>query len=597
MATKKTSGTTKKKTSSTAKKKNTSKRVNNSTKNSNIKKTTKKKSTGNLAIKKTNSSKKPVTKKAEVVGEVNELEKVEVVEEKVSKEKKNKKEKIAKKKVEASKKTTKVKKEKKQKEPKEEKQVVIEDKKKEPVKDKKKDKKKETKKENKSKTKKANKKKEKLTVKFKKLSKPFKILIIVSIFCAFLLFVESILILNHKSFLERNNIYHDTYSSGYLDDDLLAVVGSSDFKHGNFNIRLKDNERGKLTVYNGKGEMVLQKIYKKGITTVFNSVVSVDDGYVVVGTGIFSEEELNKEAQEAFIIKYSKEGKILWEKFYQVLTNTSFSRVIKVKDGYVAVGQSIYANMEMGNHTTGGGIIVKYDNNGNEVWHSNHGGTKSGNFNDIVYVKDAYYVVGKDGTDWGNIVKFNESGEYEWHKNYAYTDEIGFTNIVYADNNLYVVGSKKILPEGVKDEDDRSTLNTDALFIKYDMDGNIVFEKTYGGSSYERYNSIAFYHNNFYIVGNTCSKDAGVKVITDKKDEMTGFIIRYDINGNILKKDALGGSNNDNLVDIVTDGISFYAIGYSNSKDGNITTGRSNGKDYHGRIIKLNNKFQKLFVK
>ena len=433
--------------------------------------------------------------------------------------------------------------------------------------------------------------------KSKGISKPFKIVIAISVICAIILIVEGILLLNHRSFLERNVVYHDTYTGGYLEDDVIALAGSTDFKHGNFNLRIKDNERAKITIYDDKGNVTLEKVYKKGITTTFNSILVVEDGYIAVGTGVFSKEELEKEAQEGLIVKFSKEGKVEWEKFYQVLTNTSFNKIIRVGDDFVVVGQSIYANMEMGNHTTGGAIIVKYDKNGNELWHNNHGGSKSGNFNDIVYVNGNYYAVGKDGTDWGNIVKFNGNGEYEWHKNYAYTDEIGFTSIVYADNALYVVGSKKILPEGITDDDDRSTLNTDALFLKYDMDGNLVFEKTYGGSSYERYNGLTFYHNNFYAVGHTCSNDAGVKVTTDKKDEMTGFIIRYDINANILKKEPLGGSNNDNLVDIVTDGISFYIIGYSNSKDGNMTVGHSNGKDYHGRLIKLNNKFQKLFVK
>ena len=50
---------------------------------------------------------------------------------------------------------------------------------------------------------------------------------------------------------------------------------------------------------------------------------------------------------------------------------------------------------------------------------------------------------------------------------------------------------------------------------------------------------------------------------------MTGLIVRYDINGNILKKEVLGGSNNDNLTNIATDGISFYVVGYSNSNNGN----------------------------
>ena len=250
----------------------------------------------------------------------------------------------------------------------------------------------------------------------------------------------------------------------------------------------------------------------------------------------------------------------------------------------------------MGNHTTGGGIIVKYGFDGKEQWHNNHGGTKSGSFNDIVKVGSDFYVVGKDGVDSANIVKFDKSGKYLWHKNYRYTDSLGFTGIVYEDNGLYVVGSKKILPEGTTDEDDRTTDNTDCLLVKYDLEGTIVFEKSFGGSSNERYNSIVSYHNNLYVVGHTTSTDAGLIIDTDGK-LLTGIAIRYDINGNILKKVVYGGSNNETLTDIVTDGVSLFVSGYSNSKDSSVGASHDNGKDYFGKIVKSDLKFRKLMVK
>ena len=432
--------------------------------------------------------------------------------------------------------------------------------------------------------------------KYKKLDTSYKVLLGAIIVCTIILALEGIMVLSHKKQVNDHKIFYDRYNSVALDGNNIVVVGTTDIKETEEEDNIKDNARGKITKYDNKGHIDFQKIYSNGIATAFNSVITEDDGYIVVGTGIFSKEEKETEGQEAVILKYSKEGELVWEKFYRVITNTSFSKVIKVSDGYVAVGQSIYANMEVGNHATGGAIIVKYDFNGNEVWHNNHGGSKSGNFNDVVEVNGDLYAVGKDATDWGNIVKYDKNGKYKWHKNYAYTDGNGFMGIAYQDNALYVVGSKKILPEGTGDEDDRTTLNTDALFIKYDLDGNIVFEKVFGGSSFERYNSIVAYHNNFYIVGHICSKDAGVKITNTTIDNMTGFIVRYDINGNILKKETLGGSKNDNLTDIKTDGISYYAVGYSNSKDGNIKTGKNNGKDYIGKVIKLNNKFRRMYV-
>lgn len=432
---------------------------------------------------------------------------------------------------------------------------------------------------------------------YKRLSKPIKWIVTVFVICSIILITEGIIFSLYNNKKNRNTVFHDSYNGVSADDSNVVVVGNSDFKHGAFNTYTKGNERGKIIKYDVNGNIIFEKAYDKGIATTFNSVLTTSDGYVVVGTGIFSKEEQKNEAKEAFIIKYDKDGEIIWEKFYQVLTDTSYNKVIEVSDGYIAVGQSIYANMELGNHTTGGGIIVKYDKEGNEQWHNNHGGTKSGCFNDIVQVGDGLYIAGKDGSDSGNLVKYNLGGEYQWHKNYSYTDSFGLTGITYLNNGLYVVGSKKVLKEGITENDDRTTENTDGLLIKYDLDGNIVFEKTFGGSGFERYNTIKAIHNNLYIVGHICSKDAGLKVINDDKEEMTGLIIKYDINGNILKKDTFGGSNNDNLVDIDTDNVSFYVVGYSNSKDGDLKATKSNGKDYYGKVIKLNNRFKKIYIK
>lgn len=421
-------------------------------------------------------------------------------------------------------------------------------------------------------------------------------LICISVICGLIILLEAGYFIYHQIERERNTIYYDSLNSLIIDDTDIVAVGSGNFKYSKYNDYTKGLEKAKFIKYDSSGEIIFEKMYDKGINTTFSSVISVDDGYIVVGSGEFSEEEQEEGGREAIIIKYDKEGNIVWEKYYQVVTNTRFNKVIATADGYVAIGQSIYANMEMGNHTTGGGIIVKYDLDGNEVWHNNHGGMKSGNFNDIVEVNGDFYVVGKDATDSGNLVKFNKDGEYQWHKNYSYTDGIGFTGIVSLDQALYVVGSKKILPEGTGDDDNRDTTNTDALLVKYDLNGEIIFEKNFGGSNYERYNSILAYRDELYVVGHTSSKDAGLKINTDG-ELMTGIIVRYDSEGNILKKEALGGSNNDNLTDITTDSVSLYISGYSNSDDGNITTAINNGKDYFGKMIKLDFKFRTLMIK
>ena len=430
----------------------------------------------------------------------------------------------------------------------------------------------------------------------KVLTKSTKIIIAAVSICLLILLFEGIYVLLNKKDNNSNVVYNDVLNSTAVDGNKYIVAGASDFHYSKIESE-NENTRGRLVKYDVNGKVVFEKIYEKGISSAFNYVLNIEDGYIVVGTGIFSEDEKKAGGKEAFIIKYDKNGEIVWEKFCKPLTDSSFNKVIEVSDGYVAVGQSIYANSELGNDTNGGGIIVKYDKDGNELWRGYHGGTKSGNFNDIVQVGKDFYVVGKDGADCANIVKFNQKGVYQWHKNYKYTDSFGFGGLIYYDGGLYAVGSKKILAEGIGDEDNRSTLNTDALLVKYDLDGNVIFEKTYGGSSYERYNSIAVFANEIFVVGHFCSNDAGLKTTTLDSEKMTGFIVKYDSKGNILKKEVFGGSNNDNLNNIFSDNVSIYITGYSNSKDGNLTTSKSNGKDYFSVLLKLNSKLKILTKK
>lgn len=416
-------------------------------------------------------------------------------------------------------------------------------------------------------------------------------------FCITILAIEGIYILYQNYQSEQKNVYYDALTSVAVDREEVVSVGSSFFKYSKNNSYTDGIEKGKFVKYDQRGNLLFEKMYEQGNNSTFTSVLVLEDGYLVTGSAEYSKYQTDNQIRDALLIKYNKKGDKIWEKTYKVLSNSSFQKAILTSDGYIVVGQSIYENMEMGNHTTGGGIIVKYDFDGNVIWEANHGGNKSGILRDVVEAGDAYYAVGRDSKDTGILVKFSKNGKYQWHKNYSYTDSEGFMGIAYSHQGLYVVGSRKILSgtDEEKEKSDRVTNNTDAVFIKYDLNGNIVFQKRFGGSSYERYNAILSSGDYLYVVGHTTSQDSGLKVTTDT-DEMTGIVAKYDLNGHIVRKDVFGGSNNDNLLAIATDNSNLYIAGYSNSKDGNLVTDFDNGKDYFGKYFKIDYRFRILQV-
>lgn len=414
-----------------------------------------------------------------------------------------------------------------------------------------------------------------------------KMFMITFLVCFVLLAIEGVYYLYHQVKVDKSRTYYDTINAITMDNSDIVAVGSSDFRYSDNYHYTKGLEKAKIVKYDDKYNVSFEKMYDKGINTTFMSVLSVKDGYIAVGSGTFTEEENNNEGREGIIVKYDKDGNVVWEKTYSVVTNTRFNKVIEVSDGYVVVGQSIYATMEMGNHTTGGGIIVKYDFDGNEVWHNNHGGMKSGNFNDVVLVNGDLYVAGKDATDSANLVKYSSDGKYLWHKNYSYTDKIGFSGIAYLDNALYLVGSKKILPEGIGDNDKRNTDNTDALVVKYDLNGKKLDEYTYGGSKLERFNSAIVVDDTLYLVGYTNSEDLNNDI--DGTNE--GIIVKMNKSGEFEDSFVLNGNKDDILTNIIYSEDKFIVSGYTNSKTGRITTKQNNGKDYFGRLIILDKDF------
>lgn len=424
-----------------------------------------------------------------------------------------------------------------------------------------------------------------------------KCLSIIAFVCVTILVIEFGVFAYMKVFKPGDNSY-DALNSIIFDDTSLVSVGSSYFKHSSNFEETNRIEKGRLVRFDKRGKLELEVQYDRGINSTFTSVALADGGYYVVGSSEFSKEQESNQIRDAILVKYSLEGKKLWEKSYSVLSDTRFNKIIVVEDGLIVVGQSIYQNMEMGNHNTGGGIIVKYDFSGEIVWSNNHGGNKSGNFNDVISLNNEYYVVGKDSKDTGILVKFNSTGKYIFHKNYSYTDYLGFSSITTDGKNLYVAGSKKVLDkvENELKEGNRNTKNTDALIVKYNLDGEKLSEKTFGGSSYERYNAIQYFGGSLYVVGSTSSNDSGLRV-SSENGEITAMLIKCDTNLQITRKDIFGGSNDDNMLDLITDGSNVYMVGYSNSNDSNIKTSHDNGSDFISKLIKVDYRFRILMKK
>ena len=120
-------------------------------------------------------------------------------------------------------------------------------------------------------------------------------------------------------------------------------------------------------------------------------------------------------------------------------------------------------------------------------------------------------------------------------------DDIGYEAIIY-NEELYIIGTSGSFGEP----------NGDHYLVKMDLEGNVIWEKTYGGAAAEEgFNLIATNDGNFVLIGSTQSKGNGMKDI---------HIIKVNPNGDVLWEKTLGGALDDAPISIIETASNEFCI-------------------------------------
>lgn len=262
--------------------------------------------------------------------------------------------------------------------------------------------------------------------------KMLKTLKIISIMCVVILFLELCYMIYKMFYTVDDKFYFDSVNSLVITENGYIGVGGN-------NDNDKYYEKAKITGYNNKREKTFEKLYNKGYLSSFSGVDVDDDSYIAVGG--YEKEEVNYEQEQwsALIVKYDLEGNIIWEKDFQIADSSFFNSVKVVNDGYIVVGQSNFKKKN--SSLDGGGYIIKYSKEGKIIWKKNFGSNTNCKFNDLL-ISDNIYVVGVNNNT-GILLKYDLEGNLVADNFMENILENGFTGITKLQDSIYVVGSKK----------------------------------------------------------------------------------------------------------------------------------------------------------
>lgn len=282
----------------------------------------------------------------------------------------------------------------------------------------------------------------------------------------------------------------------------------------------------------------------------------------------FAAYEENEYSIEAIIVKYSADGKLLWQKSFGGKRSDMFYCVSKTGNGFVVGGKSdsIDGSFDgIGEEKVGRAIIMNFDFDGNILWNryleGDVGASIEGISADVdnnVFVtcvtaatKGSFASIegmGKGFVDTA-VIKYNYAGEFQWAYAISGTNRETFPAIVADGEGGCVVGGYYELMNNYKPDGALADLHycggIDAVAIRLDADGTRKWIKTVSGFNDDFiYDVVKTGDGGFAFIGNTTSGNREF-VTVGNKGSNDGFAYFITRGGNAVNVVSQGGSRND----------------------------------------------------
>ncbi|WP_065119701.1 T9SS type A sorting domain-containing protein [Chryseobacterium cucumeris] len=318
-----------------------------------------------------------------------------------------------------------------------------------------------------------------------------------------------------------------------------------------------------------------------------------DGGYIVAGHSMSNDGDVtgNHGGGDYWIVKLNPAGGIQWQKTLGGSNVDDAQSIRQTTDGgYIIAGSSNSGDGDIsGNHGNYDYWIVKLDSNGNMQWQKSLGGSSMDMAQSIQQTSEGGYIVAgssssNDGDVSGNhgggdywIVKLDINGNIQWQKSLGGSSSEQVNSVQQTFDGGYIIAGTTVSTDG---DITVSYGNNDFWVVKLDSGGNMQWQKTLGniGDNIGYYAQQTF-DGGYIAVGTSFNSSNLESGLPDY------WVIKLSNNGTIEWDKYFGGSFHDNAITIrQTPEWDYIVAGWTASNNGQVTNHHGN-LDYW--IIKL----------
>ena len=337
---------------------------------------------------------------------------------------------------------------------------------------------------------------------------------------------------------------------GSGDDEALAMIATTDggYIFTGSTTSMDGDIIGKTSLdadawvmkIDANGNKVWSKTYGgNGPDNPVSITATVNGGYAIAGFTGSNNGDINGNhgGSDAMVIAIDANGTKVWAKaFGGTLMDHAWAIAAKADGSLVIAGRTHSNDGDLSGHNGGTEdiLVMKIDGDGNKVWSKLFGGSADDYSFSIIVTDDGGYAVagntrsnsgdvsGNHGMQDGWMLKLDAGGNKQWQKAYGGSGNDGFQSVNKTADGGYIFAGSAASNDG---DVSGNRGNSDAWILKVDASGNKQWSKLFGGLNFDAFGvAIDAGDGSYAVIGNTLSNDGDV---SGNKGSMDIWVMKY----------------------------------------------------------------------